>query len=42
MEYYLNTDPNSPTLERMDDLTPEELEDLYENEHEFDPNDKLE
>ena len=42
MEYYLNTDPHSPTNERMDNLTDEELEDLYENEHEYDPNDKLE
>lgn len=34
MEHYLNTDPNSPTNERMDDLTDEELQDLEESEYE--------
>lgn len=32
MEYYLITDPHSPTNERMDDLTDEELRDLEESE----------
>lgn len=34
MEYYLITDPNSPTNERMDGLTDEELQDLEESEYE--------
>ena len=37
MDYYLQTDPSSPTNERMDDLSDEELEELYYDSIEYEP-----
>lgn len=37
MEYYLQIDKDSPTNERMDDLSDEELEELYYNSIEYEP-----
>ena len=37
MDYYLQTDPSSPTNERMDDLTDEELEEYYYDSIEYEP-----
>ena len=40
MEDYLAIDPRSPWNEDPFDRTPEEVQDDYENAHEYDPNEE--